>query len=625
MKDHPLEGQKLQWLLASAVDAMLMVDRAGKIVLANEPVARLFGYTIGQLQEMPLENLMPERYRGHHVGLRQDFLAHSKARAMGGGKALFGLRANGEEFPVEVSLSPLHTDDGWALVMATVHDITERKAAESALQESEARMRAIFETAVDAILTIDTEGRIDRFNPAAQRLFGYSEAEVMGKNVSMLMPSPDRDRHDSYLKHYQETGQRKIIGIGREVIGKRKDGSVFPMDLSVAETFVGERRMFTGIVRDVTERHEAINAMRREFRALEEKRQAEAKFRKLVEQVQAIIYIVDPKEPDRLMYISPQIKMLGFTPEEWLDDPELPVKQIHQEDRKLAMEAIYRCRSQGVPLRTEYRLLARNGRALWFRDEAEAVTDESGRHMFVQGILVNITQNKLAEEALRNSQDELRRLAAHQEHVKEEERKRIAREIHDELGGQLTSIKAYVSVSVEQARARGEEPDPLLSDAADMARVAIETVRRVITDLRPSVLDQLGVWAALEWYTERVQKMSGLRCQCAIDDALVDFEIDTELSTMLFRVVQEALTNVVRHADASEVTVAVRLQSGLIVLEIVDNGKGIDTERLLNRESMGLLGMYERTRHFGGELKISGIPGKGTSVVLRLSVDGQNG
>jgi two-component system sensor histidine kinase UhpB len=289
------------------------------------------------------------------------------------------------------------------------------------------------------------------------------------------------------------------------------------------------------------------------------------------------------------------------------------------------MEAIYRCRSQGVPLRTEYRLLARNGRALWFRDEAEAVTDESGRHMFVQGILVNITQNKLAEEALRNSQDELRRLAAHQEHVKEEERKRIAREIHDELGGQLTSIKAYVSVSVEQARARGEEPDPLLSDAADMARVAIETVRRVITDLRPSVLDQLGVWAALEWYTERVQKMSGLRCQCAIDDALVDFEIDTELSTMLFRVVQEALTNVVRHADASEVTVAVRLQSGLIVLEIVDNGKGIDTERLLNRESMGLLGMYERTRHFGGELKISGIPGKGTSVVLRLSVDGQNG
>jgi len=620
MKDHPLEGQRLQWLLASAVDAMLIVDRAGKIVLANEPVARLFGYSIEQLHEMQLENLLPARFRGHHAGLRQDFLANSKARAMGTDRALFGLRAGGKEFPVEVSLSPLRTDDGWALVMATVHDISERKAAEYALQESEARMRAIFETAVDAILTIDTEGKIDRFNPAAQRLFGYAAEEVMGKNVSMLMPSPDRERHDGYLKHYQETGQKKIIGIGREVSGKRKDGSIFPMDLSVAETVVGERRMFTGIVRDVTERHEAIKAMRREFRALEEKRQAEAKFRKLVEQVQAIIYIVDPKEPDRLMYISPQIKMLGFTPEEWLDDPELPVRQIHVEDRKLAMEAIYRCRSQGLPLRTEYRLMARNGRALWFRDEAEAVTDDSGRHMFMQGILVNITQNKLAEEALRHSQDELRRLAAHQEQVKEEERTRIAREIHDELGGQLTSIKAYVSVSVEQAKARGEQPDPLLTDAADMAKSAIETVRRVITDLRPSVLDQLGVWAALEWYAGRVQQMSGIRCLCKIDDSVADFEVDAELSTMLFRVVQEALTNVVRHADASEVQISARLQSGVVVLEVVDNGKGIDTERLLNRESMGLLGMYERTRHFGGELKVSGIPGKGTSVVLRLNV-----
>ncbi len=251
--------------------------------------------------------------------------------------------------------------------------------------------------------------------------------------------------------------------------------------------------------------------------------------------------------------------------------------------------------------------------------------DDAGRHMFVQGILVNITQNKMAEEALRQSQDELRRLAAHQEQVKEGERKRIAREIHDELGSQLTSIKAYVSVSMEQAKAKGEQPDPLLNDAADMAKAAIETVRRVITDSRPSVLDQLGVWAALEWYAGRVQEMSGLRCVCEIDESLAEVELGPELSTMVFRVVQEALTNVVRHADASKVSVSGRLQSGMIVLEVVDNGKGIDTERLLNRESMGLLGMYERTRHFGGDLKISGVPGKGTSVVLRLNLDKING
>lgn len=625
MKDHPLEGQTLQWLLESAVDAMLIVDRSGHIILANRPVARMFGHPVDQLVGMPLENLLPARYRDHHSGMRRDFLENGKARTMGSGKALFGLRANGDEFPVEVSLSPMRTADGWALVLATVHDISERRAADAALNESEVRMRAIFETAVDAIMTIDDRGVIDRFNPAAERLFGYPAAEVIGKNVSMLMPSPDRDRHDAYLGHYLETGQKKIIGIGREVTGQRKDGSIFPLDLSVAESMVGERRMFTGILRDATERHEALKSMRREFRALEEKRQAEAKFRKLVDQVQAIIYIVDPKESDRLMYISPQIRVLGFTADEWLADPELATRQIHPDDRKLALDAIYRCRSQGTPLRLEYRMLARNGRVMWFRDEAESVSDENGRHMFVQGILVNITQNKAAEEALLQSQTELRRLAAHQDQVKEEERKRIAREIHDELGSQLTSIKAFVSVALERAMARGEPADPLLQDAAELARSAMETVRRVITDLRPSVLDQLGIWAALEWYAGRVQQMSGLHCTCDIDPSVADVDLPAEMATMLFRVTQEALTNVVRHANATEVKIAARLQSDMIVLEVVDNGQGIGTERLLNRESMGLLGMYERVRHFGGELKINGAQGKGTSVVLRLQMSKQHG
>jgi PAS domain S-box-containing protein len=141
--------------------------------------------------------------------------------------------------------------------MATVYDIRKRKQAELALQESEARMRAVFETAVDAIITIDEQGRMERMNPAAERLFGYSEAEAVGRNVSMLMPEPHRSAHDGYLAHYLLTGEQRVIGKGREVSGRRKDGSVFPMDLAVAEMRLGTRRMFTGIVRDITERKRA--------------------------------------------------------------------------------------------------------------------------------------------------------------------------------------------------------------------------------------------------------------------------------------------------------------------------------------------------------------------------------
>jgi len=257
MKDPILESQSLDWLLQSATDAMLIADEHGSIVLANPPAESLFGYGPEKLLGLPIEALVPRRFRQAHVAQRAGFAKQPKARGMGAGMELFGSRSDGSEFPVEVSLSPLKTPSGQMLVMATVHDITIRKQAEAALQESEARMRAIFETAVDAIVTIDELGMIERFNPAAERLFGYAEAEVVRKNVSMLMPSPFRERHDGYLENYKRTGERKIIGIGREVIGLRKNGSVFPMDLSVAEMRLGDRRMFTGVVRDISERRQA--------------------------------------------------------------------------------------------------------------------------------------------------------------------------------------------------------------------------------------------------------------------------------------------------------------------------------------------------------------------------------
>ena len=251
------EGQQLGWLLNSAADGMLIADRDGKILLANPPVQRMFGYTAEELIDRHIEILLPDRIRGGHVAQRTEYFTHPSTRSMGSGKELFGKHRDGTEFPVEVSLSPLRTSQGLPLVMATVHDITRRKAAENALQESEARMRAIVDTAVDAIVTIDERGTIERFNPAAERLFGYRETEVSGKNVSMLMPSPYREMHDGYLARYLQTGEKKIIGIGREVIGLRKDGTVFPMELAVAEMWFGDRRMFTGMVRNITERKQA--------------------------------------------------------------------------------------------------------------------------------------------------------------------------------------------------------------------------------------------------------------------------------------------------------------------------------------------------------------------------------
>lgn len=368
----------------------------------------------------------------------------------------------------------------------------------------------------------------------------------------------------------------------------------------------------------------AIQRMLREQQLDEGKRQAEAKFRSLVEQIEAITYIVALDGSRTPLYISPQIQLLGFSPEEWLADPALHARQIHHEDRTSAITAIEENRNTGDPIRLEYRLLTRSGNILWFRDQAKAVTDDAGNKLFLQGILVDITQNKMAEEALRQSQAELRQLAAHQENIKEAERKRIAQEIHDELGGLLTGIKANVSVYLGRSARAGTAPDQLLTEAMQLADTGFQAVRRVITDLRPSVLDQLGVWAALEWHTEQINKRSGVTCLCKIDANAAMIDIDPDISTMLFRIVQEALTNVIRHAQASQVTVRVSLQNQFLVLEVEDNGRGMATSAAPNGASWGIVGMHERARYFGGELTITEHAGPGSLVMLRLPLESGN-
>lgn len=365
----------------------------------------------------------------------------------------------------------------------------------------------------------------------------------------------------------------------------------------------------------------AIQRMLREQKLAEGKRQAEAKFRSLVEQIDAITYIVPLDGNDSVSYISPQIAMFGFSPTQWIADRQLHERQIHPEDRERVLAAIRNSRASGQSLDCEYRLLTRTEDEVWVRDQAKAVSDESGKKMFLQGILVDITQNKLAEQILRESQNELRQLGGHLEQVKEEERKRIAQEIHDELGGLLAGIKAYVSVYLERSARAGQSPDPLLTDAVTLADTGFQAVRRVISDLRPSVLDQLGVWAALEWYSGQIEKRSKLQCLCTIDETAAAIEPGPQSAIMLFRIVQEALTNAVRHARASKVSVRVGTRNESLIVTVQDDGSGIDPDRQANRESWGITGMGERARYFGGEVTISGEAGKGTCVTLLMPLE----
>ena len=184
----------------------------------------------------------------------------------------------------------------------------------------------------------------------------------------------------------------------------------------------------------------------------------------------------------------------------------------------------------------------------------------------------------------------------------------------------MTGIKSYLSFAIDRAQRAGLDADPHLVDASALTDSAIDTVRRVITDLRPSVLDQLGIWAALEWYAGQFTARTGLACQVDIaedinDDSLV---MDSALSTALFRIVQETLTNVSRHAAATSVHMQVRQEPDAVVVQIRDNGRGIAAADLLKSDSWGIAGIYERARYFGGGVDIATHADGGTLVVVRM-------
>jgi two-component system, LuxR family, sensor kinase FixL len=244
---------RLDAVMEAAVDGIIVIDADGHVQTYNKACERLFGYAAADVIGKNVKMLMPSPDHERHDNYLDNYKRTGVRKIIGIGREVTGKRKDGSTFPMDLSVAEVRQGDDHAFV-GIIRDITERKRAEAELREREARLSTILDTAVDAIIVIDEAGKIESFSASAARLFGYELGEVRGKNVKMLMPTPYREEHDSYIGRYLETGERRIIGIGRIVVGLRKDGTTFPMELSVGEVRFADRRMFTGFIRDVSER-----------------------------------------------------------------------------------------------------------------------------------------------------------------------------------------------------------------------------------------------------------------------------------------------------------------------------------------------------------------------------------
>ncbi|MGE5459409.1 MAG: PAS domain-containing protein [Solirubrobacterales bacterium] len=358
--------------------------------------------------------------------------------------------------------------------------------------------------------------------------------------------------------------------------------------------------------------------------------EAQETYRHLVEGIPAILYIDAVDDLSTNIYTSPQVlDLLGFTVEQWRDEPNLWLARLHEDDRERVVAAHHESNASGGPFHCDYRLIAADGRELWFRDDAVLVRDAAGQPLFWRGVMLDITDQKRAEGKLRHSLDILRRtmeerrmLVARLEEAQEQERRRIAADIHDD------SIQVISAADMRaQALARQIE-DPVLHAEArelhDTLREAVERLRHLLFELRPPVLDREGLAAALRQYLEQPSGAPELEVALDVDLAT---EPPDDVRATLFRIAQEAITNVRKHAGARHLEV--RLSSGEdgILLRVSDDGRGIEDLDLTSPEPghLGLPAMVERAELAGGWCRIEGTRGRGTTVECWLPLEPSDG
>jgi two-component system sensor kinase FixL len=284
------QALRLEAIFNTVIDGIITISKSGLIESINPAAADLFKYEESEVIGKNIKLLMPEPYHNQHDGYIHNYQHTGEKKIIGIGREVKGRRKDGSIFPFFLSVSEVKLGDK-TIYTGIIHDISQLKEAELALQESQNQLNAIIDNAIDGIITINERGIMQIVNPAAAHLFGYEVEELIDKNVAVIAPNPHRRNHDTYINKYLETGKQKIIGVGREIIGLRKDGTQFPFLLSVSEINFGDRKIFAGLIHDLTQQKEAEKHIK--SLNIELEKRVEERTEKLVEVVNKLLLTND--------------------------------------------------------------------------------------------------------------------------------------------------------------------------------------------------------------------------------------------------------------------------------------------------------------------------------------------
>lgn len=469
----------------------------------------------------------------------------------------------------------------------------ERIHAEELLRESELMYRTLFEEALNPIFIVSERGRFIDANNAGLNFLEIRRDELPLHYLWELIP-------EAKLK---QEGQEDFSAFARGTIETEYsvNGRSKTLLLNLVPLSVEEKRIFYAIGQDITDRKRAEEALRN----------AALQWRTTFDAISDSVCLMTP-EGRILRCNKATTEILGKPFNEI-------VGRTHYELIHKSLSSPQECIVERIrkTLRRETKLLEMNNK--YYEASVHPLLDDEGNFLGGVYIMRDVTERMKAQKALKRSHREMQTLARHLEKIREEERTQIAREIHDELGQTLTALKMDVYWLANRLPQEYLLLHKKIETMLQLIDMTIKAVKKISTELRPGLLDDLGLASAIVWQAEEFQRRTGTKCEVEVEPE--DITIDRTRATVIFRIFQEALTNVARHAHASEVKVSLKQKQNNLVLTVKDNGIGINKSQISDPQAIGLIGMRERCLSIGGSLSITGKPNKGTTVVVKIPLN----
>ncbi len=589
-KDLQESQEKYRSVVESANEAII-VAQDEMLKFANPKIAEITGYSMDELLSRPFINFV-------HPDDQQKVMDYQTSRLSGEEILTYPLRIihkNGSTRWFEHNGISI-TWSGRPATLSFLNDITERKQADEALRESEEKYRELFENESDAVMIFDAETlRFEDANRATLNLYGYSKQEFLALAVEDISAEKEKTKI-AVPKVKNGKPDSKFVALR---YFRKKDGSIFPGEICAGSFISGERKKIIGAVRDITERIQAEEALR----------QNEKRFQKIVESAPFGYYRLG--KDGRYQYVNPEWESIhGLSGREIIGKS---VEVTEADDNKARVLEYFHRALDGQTIKGESKRILKNGLYGYHEFTIQPVY-QNREIVAIEGFINDLTEQKRNEDLVRNLSHLLMQ-------AQERERQMISYELHDRIAQNLSTLKIESTMLFEGQPTISRELEPKIGRMSKLIELIITSVRDLAYNLRPPGLNEMSIVKAVETYCEEFSESSGLDVDFQSTGMhALDFDYDTKLH--LYRLVQEGLNNIRKHADAARATVKIIGASPNIIVRIEDNGKGFDVKErelsLDSRKRMGLRSMQERVYLLGGRMTIRSRPMAGTKIFIKF-------